>query len=245
MPIFVDVDEAPVSVGTGFLMHTGRDHVLVTAAHVLDGLKSGTSYYFYATPTTKRTIAGEALIAKLPATGKRVDDVIDVAVVILSGDEFELPPFPLVGKNSMPIGFVAAHATPRAEKRSTSLGFPSSRGKVDRIVKDVRSSAYAYLSAAASADVHARLGLDEVGHIVLPFAKRSVVTLDGAAFNFPKLSRVSGSPLWELRTPAEGGRRVVGVMIEHRHRHNVVVAADIGFVLRFLADHYRLQAASR
>ena len=102
LPIFVDVDAAPVSVGTGFLMHTGRDHVLVTAAHVLDGLKSGTSYYFYATPTTKRTIAGEALIAKLPATGKRVDDVIDVAVVILSGDERELPPLPLIGKDPCP-----------------------------------------------------------------------------------------------------------------------------------------------
>lgn len=148
LPIFVDVDAAPVSVGTGFLMHTGRDHVLVTAAHVLDGLKSGTSYHFYATPTTKRTIAGEALIAKLPATGKRVDDVIDVAVVILSGDERELPPFPLIGKDSMSVELVAAHATPRAEKRYAFLGFPSSKGKVDRIVKDVRSSAYAYLSAA-------------------------------------------------------------------------------------------------
>jgi hypothetical protein len=48
----------------------------------------------------------------------------------------------------MSVELVAAHATPRAEKRYAFLGFPSSKGKVDRIVKDVRSSAYAYLSAA-------------------------------------------------------------------------------------------------
>ena len=39
--IFVDVDGAPVSMGTGFQIHTGRDHVLVTAAHVLNGMKNG------------------------------------------------------------------------------------------------------------------------------------------------------------------------------------------------------------
>lgn len=238
LPIFTDIDGAPVSIGTGFLLHTGRDHVLITAAHVLDGLKAGASYYFYAAPTLKRAIAGHILIAKLPPTGNREDDLIDVAAVVLEGDRDELPPFPLVGKDSMPLHMVASHALPRSAHRYAFLGFPSSKSGVNRITKDVRSASYAYLSAAASPDVYARLGLDEAYHIVLPFAKRKVVSLQGTRLNFPKPTGMSGSPLWELRKPEDGGQRVVGVMIERRSRENVVVATDIGFVLHFLAGYY-------
>jgi hypothetical protein len=184
-----------MSVGTGFLLNTGRDHVLVTAAHVLDGMKSGKSYYFYVAPTLKRTLAGRALIAKLPPTGRRKDDLIDVAVVVLAGNRDELPPFPLVEKDSMPLDIVAALASPRIHKRYAFLGFPASKANVNRVVKGVRSASYAYLSASAPADVYLRLGLEEAYHIVLPFAKRKVFTLEGRKFNFPKPNGMLWQPI--------------------------------------------------
>lgn len=239
LPIFIDIDGAPTSVGTGFLLHTGRDHVLITAAHVLEGIGSGKSFYFYVARSLKRTVAGLVLMAKLPPSGRREDDQIDVAAVLLEGDSDELPPFPLVGKDSMPLEMVSAHASPRSDKRYAFLGFPSSKATVNRVIKGVRSASYAYLAATAPTSVYLTLRLEETSHIVLPFAKRNVVTLEGAKYNFPRPKGMSGSPLWELRKPEDGGRKVVGVMIEHRKQENVFLATDIGFVLRILSEHYR------
>ncbi len=138
----------------------------------------------------------------------------------------------------MSLGMLAPHASPRSEKRYAFLGFPSSKANVDRVVRGVRSASYAYLSAAAPTNTYSQLQLEEASHIVLPFAKRKVVTLEGAKYNFPSPKGMSGSPLWELRKPELGGRKVVGVMIEHRKQENVFLATDIGFVLRILSEHY-------
>lgn len=242
VPIFTDVDGAPVSWGTGFLLDTEFGHALVTAAHVLDGFNSGREYYFYAAPAVKRGIAGEALFSKLPPSGQRDDDLIDVAIVLLVGDADELPPFAAVGKLSMPLSFVTPQAAPRQGKKYAFLGFPASKGKVSKVDKDVRSASYAYLASSAEPDAYAQIEVDETFHIVLPFDKRNVITLDAEKFNFPALQGMSGSPLWELRRVEDGGRRVVGVMIRDKHkRDHVVVAADIYFVAQILFDHFHLK----
>jgi hypothetical protein len=77
-------------------------------------------------------------------------------------------------------------------------------------------------------------------HIVLAFNEKDIVHPDGRKMNFPKPQGISGSPLWELRRPEDGGPRVAGIMIEHRKRHKAMVAVDIGFALRMLRDHWSL-----
>lgn len=244
VPIFTDEDGAPVSVGTGFLLDTEFGHALVTAAHVLDGFYDGRTYYFYAAPALKREIAGEALFSKLPASGNRLQDLIDVAIVLLVGEPESLPPY-AVGKMSLPLSRVAVQETPRQGKRYAFLGFPASKADVNRVKRDVSSSSYAYLARSAQPDEYKQIGLEETFHIVLPLHKRSVFTLEGDKFNFPALQGMSGSPLWELRASAEGGHRVVGFMIRDLHkRDHVVVAADMYFVLRILADHFQAKGLS-
>lgn len=237
MPIFTDHKGKPASTGTGFLLNTGFGHALVSAAHVLDGFRDGVSYYFYATPKTTRKIAGTALFSKLPPSGVR--DLVDVVTVLLEGEPDELPPFPEIGRDSLPLDLLAPQAVPRADNRYAFLGFPGSKGKVNPVARDVRSAAYSYLSSAAPPEVYAGLGLDEAFHIVLPFDERNIITLDAQPFNFPSVKGMSGSPLWQLRRSEDGGRRVVGVMIERRRKENVVIAADIWFVIKILADYYK------
>jgi hypothetical protein len=228
-----------VSVGTGFFLDVGHDPVFITAAHVLDGLREGREYFFYVGPATERKITGDVLFWKLPASGHRKDDVIDVCVVVLKGDPDELPPFPDAGKLALPVDRVAPQAAPRAGLRYAALGFPSSKDEGESRSEERSLCVLCLSQLVVSAERYASLGLEEEFHIVLPFAKRNVVTLGGQSFNFPKLQGMSGAPLWELRTAADGGRRVVGVMIEHRSRENVLVASDIWFALRMLAGVLR------
>jgi hypothetical protein len=184
LPIFTHENGIPVSVGTGFLLDTEFGHALVTAAHVLDGFYSGREYFFYAAPAITRKIAGEALFSKLPQSGNRDDDLIDIAIVLLAGDADELPPFNVIGKLSMSLDLVAPQATPRQGKKYAFLGFPASKSKVDRVDKGVRSASYAYLASSAQAGAYAQIEVDETFHIVLPFEKRNVVTLEAEKFNF-------------------------------------------------------------
>jgi hypothetical protein len=240
VPIFTDVEGAPVSWGTGFLLDTGFGHALVTAAHVLDGFYAGKEYYLYSAPAMKRAIVGEALFSKLPPSGSRNDDLVDVVIVLLEGKFDELPPFDAVGKTSMPLDLLAPQAAPRHGKKYAFLGFPASKGKVNRVVKDVRSASFAYLASSVPPDAYAQIHVEETFHIVLPFEKRNVINLEAEKLNFPALQGMSGSPLWELRRVEDGGRRVVGVMIRDKHkRDHVVVAADIYFVVKILFDHFR------
>jgi hypothetical protein len=245
VPIFADINSAPVSMGTGFLLNTGQDHVLVTAAHVLDRLTS-LPHYFYVKQKVKRALNPPVLVSKLPPSGDRADDLVDVGVVFLRDEG--LPPYRAVGRDSMPPNLITAYAMPRAGKKFAFVGYPSTKGKADRVALDVRSASYAYLSGPASTETYAKLGLDPRFHIVLPFSKRGVVDLNGKSFNFPKPNGISGAPLWELQKPEAGGRKVVGVMIEHRRQQGVFIAADIAAVLLMLRDYYeadRKTAASQ
>jgi hypothetical protein len=235
VPIFADLNGAPVSMGTGFLLNTGQDHVLVTAAHVLDRLTS-LPHYFYVEQNVKRALNPPVLVSKLPPSGDRDDDLVDVGVVFLRDEG--LPPYRAVARDSMPPNLITPYAMPRAGKKFAFVGYPSTKGKADRVALDVHSASYAYLSGPAPAETYAKLGLDPRFHIVLPFSKRGVVDLNGRSFNFPKPNGISGAPLWELQKPEAGGRKVAGVMIEHRRRQGVFIAADIAAVLLMLRDYY-------
>jgi hypothetical protein len=235
VPIFADINGAPVSMGTGFLVNTGQDHILVTAAHVLDRL-TRLPHYFYVEQKVKRALTPPVLVSKLPPSGDRADDLVDVGVVILRNEG--LPPYPAVGRDSMPPNLISPYAMPRAGKKFAFLGYPSTKGKADRAALDLRSASYAYLSGPAPAETYTKLDLNPRFHIVLPFSKRGVVDLDGKSFNFPKPNGISGAPLWELQKPEAGGRKVVGIMIEHRRQKGVLVATDIAAVLLMLSDYY-------
>lgn len=235
VPIFADIDGAPVSMGTGFLLNTGQDHVLISAAHVLDRL-TDLPHYFYVEQKVRRALNPPVLVSRLPPSGNRADDLVDVGVVFLRDEG--LPPYRAVGKDSMPPNLITPYAMPRVGKKFAFVGYPSTKGKVDRVALDLRSSSYAYLSGAAPVRTYANLGLDPHYHIVLPFSKRGVVDLNAKSFNFPKPNGISGAPLWELQKPEAGGRKVVGVMIEHRRQQGVFIATDIAAVLLMLRDYY-------
>ena len=145
----------------------------------------------------------------------------------------------------MPPNLITPYAMPRAGKKFAFVGYPSTKGTVDRIAHDLRSASYAYLSAPAPAETYAKLNLNPRFHIVLPFSKRGIVDLDGKSFNFPKPNGISGAPLWELQMPEAGGRRVVGVMIEHRRQKGVLIATDIAAVLLMLRDYYEANSTGK
>jgi hypothetical protein len=150
VPIFADMDGAPASIGTGFLVYAAGRHLLITAAHVLDNIAAGYALYFYAAVAMKRQIAGSALLSKFPSGATRKEDNIDIGVVILEGEG--LPPYPDVNKLTMRLEKLAPFSATRAGSKYALLGFPSSKGEVRRPEMSVRSASYSYLSGSIPAD---------------------------------------------------------------------------------------------
>jgi hypothetical protein len=184
VPIFTNLNGAPVSVGSGFLVSTADVHLLVTAAHVLDNLADGHRLYFYAAPAMKRAVAGEILLAKVPPGATRKQDTIDIGVVILGGEG--LPPYPAIGKSAMTPEALAPFSARRGGNKYAFLGFPASKGVVSRPDKSVRSASYSYLSRAVSPARYSELDLSEGAHVVLPFDAKRIFQQDGRKMNFPK-----------------------------------------------------------
>lgn len=236
-PIFRDREGAPESIGSGFLVRFDDGLVcLITAAHVLDHIRRGEDLYWYAGTALKRHVEGQGLLSPMPPGGNRDDDRIDVGVVILNGEG--LPPYADIGKDALPAERLHMGAVPRTDKKYAVLGFPASKASVHRPDKYVLSASYSYLASSIPPNDYAPLGIAEQSHIAIHFDKKRVNHPDGRKMNFPKPAGISGSPLWELRRPDEGGPRVVGVMIENKQSGRAMVATDIGYALMMLADHF-------
>jgi hypothetical protein len=243
VPIFIDRNNVPVSVGSGFLVRAADVHLLITAAHVLEPHKPERPFYFYIAPATKRLIHGTVILTRLPPGRTRNEDAIDIGIVILANEG--LPPYLEIGKSAMSIETLAPRSLPREPNKYAFLGYPASQGRANRATKNVASWSYAYLSSPVPKEQYSRLGLSDDSHIVLSFDAKKIFHPDGRRMNFPKPAGISGSPLWEVHNLAEGGCKVVGVMIEYRKQQKVLVAADIGFALRMLEEYRSRRRAGR
>ncbi len=72
LPLFAQVPSGkPRLVGSGFLVSSGTDSYLVSAAHVFDELKTGRELFFYIDPHTKRKLSGSLRLTKMPEGNNR------------------------------------------------------------------------------------------------------------------------------------------------------------------------------
>lgn len=93
VPIFTETSGGrPKLVGSSFLISSGKDSYLVSAAHVFDELKNGHELFFYMEPQIKRKLSGNLHLTKIPEGKSRKDDRLDVGVLKLEG--LGLPPYP-------------------------------------------------------------------------------------------------------------------------------------------------------
>lgn len=233
VPLFTDVRSMPVSVGTGFLVSDVRRHFLVTAAHVLDLVaKTDDGLYFHSAPNMKRRVVGRMARTTIPPGKTRDDDLIDTGVVELSGEG--VPPYPKAGKFALKLDMLRP-TTAHTGDRHLFTGFPSSKGRVNRVKHTLDSGAHSYLATPLNPAGYKDLGLSENMHIVLPYSPKKTVDLRLRKANFPKLNGMSGSPLFRLGPTRELGPQVVGVVTTYRPRYGIVIATSIAVARQMIS----------
>lgn len=238
LPLFAEIPGGkPKLVGSGFLLYSGTDSYLVSAAHVFDELKAGHELFFYIESHTKRKLSGCLRLTKAPE-GNRKRDRLDVGVLRLEGPG--LPPYPRVEKYPLAIDALMSNALPREGKQYLMVGFPETKSRVNPVAREVLSEMYGFRNISAPPQKYADLGVSAQNHIVLNFDRKRTVGPDHQIRAFPEPSGISGSPVWLLydengsNDPAQ--TPVVGVAIEHHKNHHAIVATDVDVVLRLINE---------
>jgi hypothetical protein len=223
--VYRDVKGKPVPEGTCFFIQEGSQVFLVSAAHVLFRAQD---LYFYSAPDEKRPLSGQ-----LARSGKNKaldNDAVDVGVLLL-GDGAK-PPFPAVGKSSMPVSYLRPKRTPRSG-HYVFVGFPATKTYVNNRTKQVEVQAYAYRNISVPDDDYSSYGLSPETHLVLPLDLKKGIDAEGRHAHFPKPQGMSGSPVFELFRPDEAkpGRSFPIVAVATMYKQKLIRATDVSFVL--------------
>lgn len=239
IPLFAETSGGkPKLVGSGFLISSGTNSYLVSAAHVFDELKVGHELFFYIESDLKRKLSGSPRLTKLPEGKDRKSDRLDVGVLKLEGPG--LPPYPKVEKYPLEIGALMPNALPREGKQYLIVGFPESMSRANPVAREVVSKVYGFRNISAQLRKYADLGIEPRSHIVLNFDRRHTIGADSKIRAFPEPSGISGSPAWLIydqngpNDPAQTS--IVGIAIEHYKNYHAIVATDIDVALKLINE---------
>ena len=237
LPLFVELPGGkPQLLGSGFLVSSGNDSYLISAAHVFDPLKNGQEPFYYIESNLRRKLSGELKLSKVPQGGARSRDRVDIGVLKLQGPR--LPPYPNVEKYPMPIQALQPESLPREGKQYLLVGFPESQSRANPADREVASKVYAFRNISYPPEKYGLLGASVETHVVLSFDRKKSVGADTNIRAFPNPAGMSGSPVFLLYDENGSNDRsqtpVVGIAIEHRKTEHAIVATDIGFSLALI-----------
>jgi hypothetical protein len=234
VPLFKkEPGKRPTLVGSSLLLSSERLVFLVSAAHVLDEYRQ---LHFYIKPNKIRKLTGTLLRTKLPPSGNRIDDRVDIGVLRLEG--VDLPPYVKVDKYALPVSALRPNALPREQKQYLLVGFPATRSKANPAAKELKSEPVSYRNIAAPTSKYADLQISPETHIVINLDTQHVLMPDGSISAFPQPAGLSGSPVWllydEHGTNDARQTPVVGIAIEYRKASQALVATDVEVVLKLI-----------
>lgn len=228
----------PELVGSSFLVSSGVNFYLVSAAHVFDKLTTGHELFFYIAPKVIRKLSGNLRLTKMPLGKDRKADRLDVGVLKLEGPA--LPPYPKIQKYPLPISAFMTNALPREGKQYLLVGFPGSKNRTNPTARELKSKQYSFRNISAPISKYSELGVNPESHIALSFDVKNTVRPDREIRAFPDPAGMSGAPIWllydkngpndPLQTP------VVGIAIEHHKKERVIVATDINIVFKLINE---------
>lgn len=229
VPLYLNRDEKPYLIGSGFFLATSCQCFLVTAAHVLDEADQSEMYYYTST-RMQRVLRGKRVRSKTPA--QRKQDQIDIGILNLG--ENGLPPYPEVNKFALKESYLQPSYLPRRRKEYVIIGFPASKNRFGHVQQQIIAAPYAYRADSIPDEEYSRYDVSPETHVVLPLDLRKGFDADGNPITFPKPQGMSGAPVIVLFGDESSGERVfpvVAVGIEYRKTEKVLVATDVRFVL--------------
>lgn len=214
------------ALGSAVFLALGERRFLVTAAHVADEMLAGSSEIGFGTdlaPSRPRFVT-----TVLPRSGRRRDDVLDIAVA-------EVEPQELVDKRitAVPPRVFDIEGGSYGDDLFLAAGYPHTRQKPR--VKDNSIDAYLYRTAALAKDVPATDDLRQF-LLDLDFNRRRLF-VEGRQFTGPSLEGMSGGGIWRVDED-DRSFRLAAVLTEYDQGKRRIRATRLWFVLAAIWNEF-------
>lgn len=241
VPFYVpDVRGNPQLLGSAVPIQISDQFFLASAAHVLDendiarmGLDASTLYlpldsHLEALPSV------QAFKTSLPPSGRREDDLADVAILSLPASiATRLAPRRFLRPRDFAM---RDHLEPASDYIFS--GFPAAQSKPIYGTTRVKPQCLAYFGRSAPPSDAKDPRIKAHLHVLARFDRQRVRDSDGRTTAAPDPSGMSGGPVWVNPRSADDGFRIVGIGIEHRRHSRLLVGTRITTVVAAITAEY-------
>lgn len=224
-------------LGTGVFLAIGDKHFFVTAAHVADDQKK----WFLPVGEYEIVPAGNLECTKMPPSGKRDDDKIDLAVMQLN-DPWQVSYLKQFHR-FLNVGDLYTGRTP-AEQWYLIVGYPASATKI--FSGNVLPKPYPIATQGAANFNYQKKGFLSSRNFALMSSGKATAADNPLLQQAPNLQGISGGGLWLPGRPVVGGvmtsPRLAGIVIEDSESGNgkVLVATRTHVLIQFIEKGFGL-----
>lgn len=229
--------------GCGVLVHINNKYYCISNAHVIGDEYLGKTFIFTSknNQNHKRkttTIGGHYRFTQMPVSGKREDDTLDIAVVLLNNDCKE----DLLerGHSFLEIDCIESNYKPKESDKLLISGYPSTVTKVNTHFKSVVAKPL-YLLTKPHIDDLAAYNFPKDLHT---YAKYSIGQIynpqKGIIQKGPAPYGLSGSGLWHIFESENGIQKALltGILTTYLQKRNLVVSTNIGLFVDLIRQQF-------
>jgi len=228
------------ATGSGLLISLADKYFMLTAAHVI---AEDYNEIFIILPTKELFLGGHLHFTPIPASGKREDDKIDIAVMELEDSVVAdiLATFKFLTLDDIEIGHKNIELP-----YYLSVGYPASKTKKIWNKAEISAIPFPYQTEPETSFDYAKFGFTKATHLAVKFDGKVTSESDANIHSAPQLNGISGSGLWFLKdfaTPnTVKNRKLVGLVIEKISDQNnkAIIATRIDLVTEFIRQHFQI-----
>jgi len=225
--------DRPVVNGTGILCTVDQQIYVATAAHVLDQSDDRTIYM--PDGVVLEAAKTEVVSTSLPASGRRGDDKIDVAVFRLT--DTQLAGLTAKGYVPVPVGSWDVDDRHALGKSYVFTGFPDSRTKYIHSRRVMGLGGVTVNCTSVNPAELEALGFHYASHIGGRYDRERMAEPDGTRINAPEPWGMSGGAVWTIR-PGTDEYALVGVGISYHAAQHLLVGTRLGAVVALLHSKF-------
>ncbi|TGM68661.1 hypothetical protein EHQ94_07055 [Leptospira meyeri] len=241
IPIFKESEKKlPFQYGTGVLLEIENRYFLISAAHTI--LDESPKIYLPFGDEVKH-VGGNIVGTKLPASGFRNDDRIDLASLELQDS--------LIDDLKKYFTFIKIENTglflsPKEKYIYIITGFPHNKTKIIRN-ESIKSSSFSYFNSNLlnNNEKYIKTKTKFHSHLLMEFDKKQIINSEDVQIKTPKLDGMSGCGFWCIPNLLPNNLNelpllLAGIFIEHHESENVLVGTRIHIILELLRQEYNL-----
>jgi len=230
----------PAPIGCGLLISLADKFFMLTAAHVI---AEDYNNIFIILPNKELQLGGVLHFTPLPATGKREDDKIDIAVMELDDSVVVeiLATHKFITLNNIEIGHNDVQMP-----YYLSVGYPATKTEKVWGKAEISAIPYPYQTELESGFNFEKFGFASSSHVAVKFDGKVISEKNITVHKSPQMNGISGSGLWFLKDFAKPemikNKQLVGLIIERVNKSNnqALIATRIDLVTEFIRQHFNL-----